>query len=212
MKYILAFSLILLLIGLTLTGSSFISEITYKMEFMDQKENADRISGYFKAGEKLIVDFTPSENWYHVIYPENEHYMYVYINITELQNQNETCFEVELYRESQGLPPTIYSIKVLKVGSLSLNLQANNQTTEIGGIVNNEGEYEALVYMIIPSTAGLPLTLTLWRGIPQTHYPYRFLLPPGISIIGLSIVLTIYYFKRRKRMRLHRKPLRKHFK
>jgi hypothetical protein len=207
LKYFLALALILLLIGLITFGSSFASELTYKNEVINLKENVRSISGYFKVGEKIIVEFTPGYDWSKVTLldePDFEYpVMFIFFNITD-QNRNTTSFEVALVRIQQGQMPVIRWIKLSEQGSLSVNTQSDNQTAEIGGIVNCDGEYVALVDMIIPPTAGLPLTLTLYKGVPQMNYPYRFLLLPGILIIVFGIVITIYYAVRKSR----RKPRR----
>jgi len=205
MKYLLALALIFLLIGLATTGSSFISKTTYKNEYVDTKENANSISGNFKVGEKIIVEFTPGENWSTVIYPENDKYMYICLNITDLTTKNTTMFEVELHRPNVGYTPYIYRIRLLKHGSLQVNVESDNQTTEIGGIVTLDDEYMVSVNYIIPETAGLPLTLTLWRGKPLKSQPYDFLRIPGVSLMVLGAALIIYYGTQRKKVRRHRR-------
>jgi hypothetical protein len=205
MKYLLALALIFLLIGLAIMGSSFILKTTYKNEYVDTKENANSISGNFKAGEKIIVEFTPGENWSTVIYPENDKYMYICFNITGLTTKNTTMFEVELYRPNVGYTPYIYRIRLLKHGSLQVNVQSDNQTTEIGGVVTLDDEYMVSVNYIIPGTAGLPLTLTLWRGKPLKSQPYGWLFLPGILIIALSFALLVYYNGKRKRLKMYRR-------
>jgi uncharacterized protein YgiM (DUF1202 family) len=202
LKYIFVFAVILLLIGSVAARISYISETIYYREFVEMKENTESISGYFESGEKIIVEFTPGENWSKVTYPENEKYMYVYFNITDNTTKNATMFEVELFRPDKGYIPTINKITVLKFGSISADVQTDNQTAEIGGVVNCNDEYEVFIAYVIPEQAGLPLTLTLWRYIPQKHQPYDFLRIPGVSFMVLGAALIIYYgTQRRKKVR-----------
>lgn len=212
MKYLLVLAFVLLLVGLAVTGSSYISEKTYKKDEKPvafKENNTSSVSGYFKAGEKIIVEFTPGENWSKVMYPEDDKYMYISFNITDLTTENTTTFEVELFRPYQGYMPSIYKIRLLKHGSLLVNAKSDNQTNEIGGVVTHDDDYIVLVNYVIPETAGFPLTLTLYRGIPQESRPYGWLFLPGSTIIVLGVALTVYGLKKRKSEKRRRKVSRK---
>jgi hypothetical protein len=98
---------------------------------------------------------------------------------------------VTLVRIQIGQYPSIYEIRVAEIGDITMDLKANNRTSEIGGVVNVSGNYTALIDFIAPPTVP-PQYIELYKGIPQTRYPYYYLLPTGIAVLAFGFVLLFW--------------------
>jgi len=204
---ILIVALFLLLIGGIITAYSNMSITEFEMRSLDQKNNVYEISGFFEEGEKLVVKWWPADEWRNItlLYEPDIPYpaMFLYFNITG-PLLNSTYFEVILARKKIGEYPEPYSFSVKKAGSLTIPIQPNNKTKEVGGVVNHTGNYTASIDMIIPRTTP-PYYLRLLKGIPQKNYPYTYLLPVGITTLTLGVVMLVWYKKNLKKSRHIRK-------
>lgn len=212
-RIVLAVSVIFLLAGFILIASSNVSVINFDETVLDHKENAREISGYFDNGEKIIVKFWPAHEWREVpMEPPtkdvNYPHLFLYFNVTGPQNDN-ASFEVAIVRLAFNTTPYVDQIKVLDAGSLKVSMQSNNQTKEIGGVVNHSGNYTAVIVGTFPHAA-LPQSLTLYKGIPQKIYPYASHIPIGSTMLIFGSVLLIWSRRSLKKQKFHKRSISKH--
>jgi len=159
------------------------------------------------------LKFWPNEKWkeapFETPLPDIDYpHVFLYFNITGPQNIN-ASFEVTIIRTQFNSTPYVYQIIVLEPGSLTESIVSTNKTMEIGGIVNQSGNYTARfegVFPPIPPPADLPESLTLYKGIPQKSSPNTYLLPIGVLMIVFSFILLIWSRKTSKRV-IHRKSV-----
>jgi hypothetical protein len=160
------------------------------------------------------LKFWPNEKWkdapFETPLPDIDYpHVFLYFNVTGPQNVN-ASFEVTIVRAQFNSTPYVYQIIVLEHGSLTESIASTNKTMEIGGIVNQSGNYTARfegVFPPIQPPGDLPESLTLYKGIPQKGYPYFYLLPIGAMGLVSGFVLLLWGKKtsekaRRKRRRL----------
>jgi len=202
MKHYLFFvALIIILSGILTAAYSNTSIIEFDKSRIDQKENAQEISGFFNEKEKISVEFWPAEEWRNItlLYEPDipGPAMFIYINITG-PTADATTFEIALVRSQLGQNPMIYKITVKKVGDLIVETDALNQTAEIGGVTKVSGNYTALIDFIAPNTV-LPQRLELYKGEPYKNYPYTNIFYVGIALIIIGVVLALFSKKMPKR-------------
>jgi len=177
------------------------------MSPLEQKYNVLEISGFFEVGEKLVVEWWPAEEWRNITLLSEPDVpgpaMILYFNITD-PLLNSAYFEVKLMRKNPGEYPTLYSINVQKIGSLTISIQPNNQTNEVGGVVTHGGNYTVSIDMIIPGTTP-PYYLRLLKGTPKKNYPYTYLLPLGAMTLTSGFVMLVWYNQNSKKSRRIRK-------
>jgi hypothetical protein len=204
---ILAVALILLLVGLIFLAIFNVSVTSFNETMLEHKESAREISGFFNQGEKIILKFWPNEKWkdapFETPLPDIDYpHVFLYFNVTGPQNVN-ASFEVTIIRTEFNSTPYVYQIIVLEHGRLTESIASTNKTMEIGGIVNQSGNYTARfegVFPPIQPPGNLPESLTLYKGIPQESLPYTYLLPIGVVMIILSFILLIWNIRTSKRV------------
>jgi len=211
-RYTLVVALILLLAGAIFAMYSNFLVIEFDKSRIEHKDNAREISGFFEKGEKIVVEFWPAEEWQNInlllekIDGVDRAAMFIYFNVTG-PSSNAATFEVTLVRGQTGQYPAIYEIRVEKVGDITMDLKANNQTSEIGGVVNASGNYTALIDFIAPPTVP-PQYIELYKGIPQKRYPYYYLLPIGTAVLASGLILLFWSSRTSKKVTRLKKSIR----
>jgi hypothetical protein len=221
--------LIILFSGLILTSSSsYQYQVTGKEEIASISDTWS-ISGYFKKGENLTLEFTQHPDWRYLYYLEPEegepfyikHFM---VNITNVADNTYTLFKVVLMPPSGVIPGPPYTfmlypseIDVIHHSALIVE----DQPEKIGGTVKSDGNHSIKCWLDPeyvmdndpdtgepwPHPASSPRKLTLHRVTAETMHPYGFLLPIGATTIAFGSVMFILGVRSKRRKTL-RKALR----
>jgi len=222
-KPILAFGIILLLVGIIIASSSNLpsERIVY-----DEVASADKvwgISGSFVEGDIVIVDFSAGEDWWlkFVRAPTSDYQVPLNFTING-PSEGETIFQVYIgappgYTESQPSPGEGIEIPVgprnIELVSQSSDLEVRApKIIEIGGIIKTTGQYLVQVKKNVKNetvvTNGVPEPYTvIWPKTPPEklrllkevylkEYPHLFLLPIGAPLIVCGVAVSTWGAKR----------------
>ena len=201
-KWLLAFGLILICIGLVLMSTSSLTQETTTLELVASTNDAWNISDTFERDNRMVVIFREANDWWKGFFESEEGMavLYVYIHIFDPQN-NETRFRVTLTPSQPGYPGLlILDISVTRTDGLDTSSVKTAKTgliTGIGGIVQYNGIYRVVVD-VYPPRLNPPYILELYKEKTEKQYPYMFLFPGGAVIGVVGTALSLFGLKSEK--------------
>ena len=99
-----------------------------------------------------------------------------------------TILDINVTRNEGGLDPTPF---LIKSGNSSYY-------SDVGGIVQYNGTYTFTVGKIWPTRNDPPSVIWIGERLTWIEYPFTFMLPVGLVIIGGGTILTWFSLKRKK--------------
>lgn len=234
-KLIVAFGLILICIGIILISRSNDEEPKMGYESVTRGENVWSVLGELKKDDKITIEITPPTEWsegaFDEVYAGEEQrgVLHVLVNISSPQ-ANPTLFIVDYTPvEWKGAYiATIWNISLVQ-GSVDSgwdityvpDLENDSLDTwsvyddkadpphffGVGGTVEYNGSFNVTVGHIYPSRTTAPTVLEIFRGKPETIYPYSSFLPIGAATVVAGASITFFglrtkqkkFFSKRKR-------------
>lgn len=202
--------LILLFVGIVIIPYSNMPYNETKIEWETQETKTDswNITRFFMEGDLIEVLIAPAEDWGTYLDAPTQDIPYpvkpVFVNITDPLG-NETEFYCEYVKPSES-SPTLYLYDVTLTESHGLLVGENVSLGEVGiiGMVMTTGNHTATITGIYGGyTQSSPPTMGFRKGckITQIKYPYSNFIYLGIATILSGVVLMIYGFRKRKKVK-----------
>lgn len=201
-KWLIAFGVILICIGLVSMSTSNLTQEKTSLESVASTNDAWSISGTFDEDDRMVVIFREAYDWWNGFFEpaDGMALLYVQIHIFDPQS-NETRFEVALTPSNPGYPGLlIVDISVIKNGSLDTSTVKDAKTgliMGIGGIVPQNGVYSVSVD-VYPPRESAPETLELYEEKVERLYPWAFLLPSGAALGVVGTAISVFGLKSEK--------------
>ena len=182
-KYIVAFGIILIFIGVV--TSSVSNSYTERTVDSTVSHGYWSTSGYFDINQNLSVQLSPPNAQFILIGMGT-------FNVTIIDPaDNESVFTVRS-RNVEGRQV----LSNVTVVSTSNSLTADVINLGVGGIVHQSGNYTVIVdkkaTYLYPK---VPPDVTLTKETVKRDYPYRGILPVGIGILVFGVGLSIWAAK-----------------
>lgn len=188
-KYLVAFGIILVFAGVIV--SSACNSFKERTEQSEVAEGLWEASGYFDSGEKLVVYLSqPTIEFF------PDHTATINVSVVDPAG-NKSVFLIEYDKN--------YGFVNITLDSSSNGLIVDENSVDLGGIVNLSGNYTALVAeqaSFLYGEAGP--TVDLYKETVERDYPYRSMLPVGVAIIVFGASLSIWAAKSSKEPRKRR--------
>lgn len=198
-KYLIAFAVLLLFIGVILVSNSNISEKISMPRFLVTANKQWEVSGNYSAGETVMLGIVRGERW-GIIFADPTN-MEVSINITVISSTNDMgVYQVWYERPAKGYEPPpgeLYFPMVLKrVERLSgFCLDGDPKVSGeliVLGVVKTDS---ALTVRVIRESIWWapddpPEQLILYKEGTIEVFPYAHLLPWGLGLIIMVMTLT----------------------
>jgi len=214
-KDVLAIGIILILVGAVLTACYSVSVKVDVDEVVNGVEKKLSVSGYFSAGQVLVVGILPGNYWGKPIFEPGEEgipaHKIVIVHIIDPHN-NISVFEVyfgeegffyhwTVVNQSSGFIPTISNSSWIFNG---LTMLSGNYTATIVYVVpslnKDNPEYTPIMLKEDP-----PAKLELITVKSETTYPYTWFLPVGIAVVIAGILASAWSITKSKTSKKFRK-------
>ncbi|MDH5690298.1 MAG: hypothetical protein OEY81_02565, partial [Candidatus Bathyarchaeota archaeon] len=212
-KALTIIGILFLLIGLVSISRSSVQDIETNTQLVNEKQDQWIISGNYKGGENLSLNFIPHTEWSRPPYPpdgiETPYSKLFTVNITNTAVNSYTLIEVVLALSLPlGVPPSkpydyflyVYSEEVTHHGAITIE----DYPDKINGIAEDDGLYQVKCSLdpsvvmgddLLPHPASPPRELTLYSITSEAKYSYNLLLPTGISFCIIGLIASIWGVK-----------------
>lgn len=204
-KGLLALSLIIIIIGLAIAtwAAGFHRKVVLSLETLDDALRGWRVSGSFNAGNRLDVTISPNpDEWF--AEPKTDEYQFpnfeIDVSITDPKG-GKTNFTAVYAQVPQGALQFFVAKLVSNDGGLIIeeeNIKVKTNTTiycnAISGITTYNGTYKAVGSFWMPP----PQHMRLFKHEIAVEWPYLYVAPIGVVLIGPGAVLFIEATKKPK--------------
>ena len=189
-KYFVAFGIILILTGVIV--SSACNSSNERTEQSAVAQGQWEASGYFDKNEKLVVYLSEPTSEF---FPDS----IATINVSVVDPAGNKSVLLIEYKKNFGFVN-------VTLDSNSSGLIVDENSLDVGGIVNLSGNYTALVAEQASLLYGeTGPTVDLYKEIVERDYPYRDILPVGVAIIVFGASLSILAAKSSEKPRKKRR-------
>jgi len=213
-KLIIAVGLIVVILGLAFIVGSNASNLQVDHEFIEVF-NEWSASIYLEKDQMLQVHVTASMIWSdpnkYTVWEHGEEgiaLLYATINITDPEGGS-TLFVVNYRLNTQTSTLWLYNITLYKEASSFNATAAFDQEAQmymvVGGAAIYSGEHKVKVFGIYPPREEPPAKIQLWKGTVKTVYPYTFLHPTGIVVVGAGVTTSLFGIIKREQKRKHKR-------
>jgi len=86
------------------------------------------------------------------------------------------------------------------LNTASLYDETGHGFLEVGGTVEHGGAYSISIGKLNPPRKTPPSSLDILKGTLTSFYPYTFLLPAGVAIVGVGAIVSYFGLRRRSKV------------